>query len=96
MKKQFFKIKWFLYNQINKQNPFIALLLDNLDIFDDITKIIEFCGILLLSAIVGFLIAYIPPIIGNKRMLYLQYCDIYMYENGANDTFSYILYKKGI
>ena len=71
MKKIVFKIKWFLYNQINKQNPFIALLLDNLDIFDDITKIIEFCGILLLSAIVGFLIAYITPIIGNKRMLYL-------------------------
>lgn len=65
MKKIVFKIKWFLYNQINKQNPFIALLLDNLDIFDDITKIIEFCGVLLLSAIVGFLIAYIPPIIGN-------------------------------
>ena len=52
MKKIVFKIKWFLYNQINKQNPFIALLLDNLDIFDDITKIIEFCGVLLLSAIV--------------------------------------------
>ena len=33
MKKIVFKIKWFLYNQINKQNPFIALLLDNLDIF---------------------------------------------------------------
>lgn len=71
MKKIVVKIKWFLYNQINKQNPLIALLLDNLDIFDDITKIIEFCCIFLFIVILGFLIAYMPLIIGNKRGLYL-------------------------
>lgn len=71
MKKIVVKIKWFLYNQLTKQNPFISILLDNLDIFDDITKIYEFCGVLLSSAIVGFLIAYMPLIIGNKRGLYL-------------------------
>ena len=71
MKKIVVKIKWFLYSQLTNQNPLITLLLDNLDIFDDITKIIEFCGILLFIVILGFFIAYMPLIFGNKRRLYL-------------------------